>query len=128
MKKFVTITSIVLVLVLALAAFAACGYDDDPKKALENFKKQGYDATYVYNPLTYGDYEGTITAKKDDGKKTTIITVAYYRDSSAAKSAYEDKKSALEEAADYNKEHNIKSSVTRSGLQVITKTVKPNDK
>ena len=128
MKKFVTITSIVLVLVLALAAFAACGYNSDPKKAEANFKKQGYDALYVPNPLTAGDTDGVLTATKKEGNKTTTIVVTYYRNSDAAKSAYEKAKSSLENRKDSNKENNIKETVSRSGVQVISKIVKTSDK
>ena len=128
MKKFVTITSVVLVLVLALAAFAACGYNSDPKKAEANFKKQGYDALYVANPLTVGDTDGVLTATKKDGNKTTTIVVTYYRSTDAAKSAYDNAKTSLEKRKDSNKENNIKETVSRSGVQVISKIVKTSDK
>ena len=128
MKKFAKITAVVLVAVMALALLTACGYNSDPKKAEANFKKQGYDALYIANPLTAGSLEGTLTATKKDGNKTTVITVTYYRDTDAAKSAYDDAKSALEKSKDSNKENGIKATVSRSGKQVITKTVKTSDK
>ena len=128
MKKIVTITSLVLVLVLALAAFTACGYNSDPKKAEANFKKQGYDAAYVPNLLTVGDTDGVLTASKKDGNKTTTIVVTYYRSTDAAKSAYDNAKASLEKRKDSNKENNIKETVSRSGVQVISKIVKTSDK
>lgn len=128
MKKFAKIMAVALVAVLVLAALTACGYNSDPKKAEANFKKQGYDALYVPNPLTAGNIEGTLTATKKDGNKTITIVVTYYRNTDAAKSAYEDAKASLERSKDSNKEHNIKASVSRSGVQVISKTVKTSDK
>ena len=127
MKKFAKITAVALVVVMVMALLVACGYNSDPKKAEADLKKQGYDALYVPNPLTVGNVEGTLTATKKDGNKTTTIVVTYYRDADAAKSAYEDAKANLEKAKDYNKEHNIKATVSRAGVQVISKSVKTSD-
>ena len=128
MKKFAKITAVVLVAVMALALLTACGYNSDPEKATEQLKKQGYDAAYVPNLLTVGDTEGVLTASKKDGNKTTAIVVTYYRSTDAAKSAYDNAKASLEKRKDSNKENNIKETVSRAGVQVISKIVKTSDK
>ena len=123
MKKFAKITAVALVVVMALAVLVAFGYNSDPKKAEEQFKKQGYDALYVPSITGLGGVEGVLTATKKSGDKTTTIVVTYYKDADSAKSALEDAKKALEKVEESNKENGIKSSVSRSGKQVISKTV-----
>ena len=123
MKKFAKITAVALVVIMALAVLTACGYPSDPEKAKAKLEKQGYTVTLVKNTTSLGKLEAKITAiKNEDGKLTTII-VDYYKDTDSAKSAYENDKKLLDQAKDSNKENGITATVSRSGKQVISKTV-----
>ena len=124
MKKFAKISAVVLVAVMALTVLVACGYPSDPEKAVAQLKKQGYDAVYVPGLTTDGEILAT---KEKDGKLTTI-TITYYKNTDDAKSAYDKAKAALEKSKDNDKDSGVKATVSRSGKQVISKTVVDTNK
>ena len=128
MKKFAKITAVALVAIMALTVLVACGYPSDPDKAKAQLEKQGYTVVVVKNPTSLTSFEAKVTAtKNEDGKLTTII-IDYYKDADSAKSAYADAQKLLEQSKDSNKENGITATVTRSGKQVISKTIAKKDK
>ena len=128
MKKFAKITAVVLVAVMALAMLTACGYPSDPQKAKEKLEKQGYKATVVESPVAVAGLKAYVTGIKEEDGKVTTIQVAYYEDADSAKTAYEKAKDSLEKSKESNEKMGIKGSVSRSGKQVIAKTVADTNK
>ena len=122
MKKFAKITAVVLVLVMALALLAACGYPNDPEDAKVKLEKQGYKVVYVSGDGINKYATLTATKKDDDGNRTTII-LTYYTTKDRAKEAYDKEKENLEKIKDTNEKNGIKTTVTRYGDQVEVKTI-----
>ena len=122
MKKFAKITAVVLVLVMALALLAACGYPNDPEDAKEKLEKQGYKVVYVSGDGI--NWYATMTAtKKDDNGNTTRIMLTYYTTKDRAKDAYDREMENLEKVKESNEKNGIKTTVTRYGDQVEVKTI-----
>ena len=123
MKKFAKITAVALVAIMALAVLVACGYPSDPDKAKAQLDKQGYTTVLLKNPTSIGSVTATLTATKNEEKTITVITITYYDDANAAKSAYNSKKSEVDKRKGINKENCIKETISRAGNQIINKTV-----
>ena len=126
MKKFAKITAVALVAIMALAVLVACGYPSDPDKAKEKLEKQGYEVAVVKNPTSLGNVTATVTGIKSDEGKITTIAITYYKDADSAKEAYEKAKKTLDDAKKEDKD--INGSVSRSGNQVIAKSVVDTNK
>lgn len=95
MKKFVKVTAVVLVAIMALAMLVACGPASDPDKALAALKKNGYTATKV----STGNYEGltaVVVGTKGllssllGGEDAQFISIFYFESSKAANAAWEE--------------------------------------
>lgn len=138
MKKFAKITAVVLLAVLALTALVACGYPSDPDKAAAQLKKKDYlvraaigsenkltqaelDAQAISMGLKTGDIIATVMATKssDDGKGE-MITIIYFKDSSVAKSVFDDMKDDIKKQKEEAEELEIKYSCKRAGNKIVT--------
>lgn len=121
MKKFVKVTAVALVAVMALALLVACGPASDPDKALAALKENGYTATKV----SAGSYEGltaVVTGTKGllsgllGGGDVQFITIFYFESSKAANEAWAD----IQEVAgkDSNKKDDSDWVVEKSGSMI----------
>ncbi len=131
MKKFVRIIAVTLVVVTALAMFAACGYSGDPDKDRDRLEKKDYGVTVSKIPV--GDVTATLHGLRTNVNEFTIaelaqeetlkklkadvVTITYYKDKEAAKSAYDKVKSD-------EKDHSVK---LQGNMIVVSYSVKGKD-
>ena len=125
MKKFVTIMAMVLVVVMSLSLFAACGYPNDPDKAVEQLEKKGYDAHVTKSPSDESDVIAVVTATKTNFKLEDLfemdvedlvlerVIITYFRTADLAKenldSAKKDLPSYIQEVA----------KISRQGSKIV---------
>ncbi len=111
MKKIISISAMVLVVVLALGLFAACGYSGDPEKDRDTLEKRDYSVLLVTTPV--GDRVASITAHRNNVEDFTIAELAkeetlkklkgdyvkiyYYKDAEAAEKDYDAVKSEFKD-------------------------------
>lgn len=127
MKKTFTLLTIALAVVMALAMLAGCAPASDPAKAQSALKDKGYVVTKVDNSIALavtekllglesGDLTATVSGTKtDDNKNVQTITIWYFKDSAAAKRAWEKAQSYAE---DQKKDEDSDWVVKKSGKMI----------
>ncbi len=112
MKTFARVLSLALVAVLLCSALIACGKPaKDPKKAVENLKDAGYEAS----SMEVGGIT-VVTGASEDGKD--YVTITYYENKDDAKKAYDEGKEAFDELKEAAKEADIDLVYGKSGKMV----------
>lgn len=98
MKKFTRILALTLVLIMSVALFASCAAPNkDPEKAKEALEDADYEVLLLDEGLDafYEGLEAYLMAEDEDGEE--VIIIYYFKDSAAAKDAWEEVEKEVEE-------------------------------
>lgn len=100
MKKFTKIMALTLIVIMSVMTLAACAKPakdpEDAKKALED---NGYTVVLIdEEALLEDDMEAALSAYSKDEKD--FIAIVWYKDSDAAKKAYDEAKDELQDLKD----------------------------
>ncbi len=136
MKKFSKVLACMLVTVFTLLAFVACAPNSDPKKAKESLDDAGYTTVLVTSDnllssaalsgyesafgCERGDIVAVLTGVKGGDDSGELITIVYFKDASACKSAWEKAESYFEDENDDDDDSDF--TVKKSGKMIYAGT------
>lgn len=127
MKKFTKVLALVLVTVVAALSMVACAPNSNPEKAEKALKDEGYVTIRLSDALTLtatelalgcsrGDIVAVVSGTKKNEDKIDTVSIIYFKDSSAAKSAWDKAKAYLEDETEKETESDV--VVEKSGKMI----------
>lgn len=126
MKKFTKVLALVLVTVFAALAMVACAPNSNPEKAEKALKEEGYVAVRLTGALlsatelvlgcSHGDIVAIVSGTKKNEDKIDTVQIIYFKDSSAAKSAWDKAKVYLEDKTKEDTESDV--TIEKSGKMI----------
>lgn len=135
MKKFSKVLACMLVTVFTLLAFVACAPNSDPEKAKAGLDDAGYTTVLITSDNFFsstalsgyeeafdcerGDIVAVLTGIKGGEDSGELITVIYFKDASACKSAWEKAEPYFE---DENDDDDSDFTVKKSGKMIYAGT------